>query len=145
MVFALIQIQEECQEQNKGLYVTFIDMAKASDTMSRTGLWKILEKAGCPPKFLIMVIQLHKNQLTQVRHNNYLSQPCTIKNGMKQGCVLAPTLKDKDCVYICFCTNCNLFNPKHLQAHTKTLEKMIIELLFEDAAALVTHSESSLQ
>ena len=57
----------------------------------------------------------------------------------------AEDLEDKDCIYICFCTNGNLFNLKHLQTHTKTLEKMIIELLFADAAALVAYSEAALQ
>ena len=121
-------------EQNKGLYVTFINLTKASDSVNRTGIWKIPEKLGCQPKFQSMVIQLHENQLTQVRHSNDLSQPFTIKNGMKQGCILAPTLitvflsmklrhatkdlEDEDCIYICFHTNSNLFNLKCLQAHT---------------------------
>ena len=117
--------------------------------MSWTILWKILEKLGCPSKFLTMVIQLQENQLTQARHN-----------GMKQGCILAPTLfttffsmmlrqarkdlKDEDYIYIHF-YNGNLFNLKCLQAHTKTLELMIIELLFVEDATLVAHSEPALQ
>ncbi|GFN82466.1 hypothetical protein PoB_000897200 [Plakobranchus ocellatus] len=62
MVFVLRQLQEKCREQNKGLYATFVDLTKAFDTVSRTGLWLILERLGCPPKFLQMVIQLHENQ-----------------------------------------------------------------------------------
>ena len=44
------------------------------------------------PKFLQMVIQLHKNQRGQIRLNGDLSKPFPISNGVKQGCVLAPTL-----------------------------------------------------
>ena len=107
-----------------------------------------------------MVIRLHENQFTQVRNNNDLSEPFKIKNGMKQGCVLAPILytvffsmmlqqvtkdlDDEDCIYIYFCANGNLFNLKWLQAYTKTLEQMIIELLFADNATLVAHSEPAL-
>ena len=39
MVFVLRQLQEKCREQNKGLYVTFVDLTKAFDTVSRKGLW----------------------------------------------------------------------------------------------------------
>lgn len=89
MVFVLRQIQEKCQEQNKALYVTFVDLTKAFDTVSRQGLWKIMEKLGCSPKFLTMIIQLHEDQLGQVRHSNDFLQPFPIANGVKQGCVLA--------------------------------------------------------
>lgn len=92
MVFILRQLQEKCREQNKGLYVTFVDLTKAFDTVSRTGLWLILERLGCPTKFLQMVIQLHENQRGQIRLNGNLSDPFPILNGVKQGCVLAPTL-----------------------------------------------------
>ncbi|KAJ7401636.1 RNA-directed DNA polymerase from mobile element jockey-like [Pitangus sulphuratus] len=34
MVFVLRQLQEKCREQNKGLYVTFVDLTKAFDTVS---------------------------------------------------------------------------------------------------------------
>ena len=74
-----MQIQEKCLEQKKGLNVTFINLTKAFHTKSRTWIWKILEKLGCLSKFLTIVFQLHANQLTQVRYNNDLSPPFTIK------------------------------------------------------------------
>ena len=30
------------------LYMTFVDLTKAFDTVSRDGLWKITAKFGCP-------------------------------------------------------------------------------------------------
>ena len=42
-------------------------------------------------KFLQMVIQLHENQPGQIRLNGDLSEPFPISNGVKQGCILAPT------------------------------------------------------
>ena len=92
MVFVLRQIQEKCREQNKGLYISFVDLTKAFDTVNREGLWKILKRLGCPPKFLKLIVQLHEDQRGQVRHSNDLSQSFPISNGVKQGCVLAPTL-----------------------------------------------------
>ena len=161
MVFALRQLQEKCKEQNKGLYITFVDLTKAFDTVSRKGLWQILERLGCPPKFLNMIIQLHENQQGRVRYNSDFSEPFPIDNGVKQGCVLAPTLftiffsmmlkqameefNNEDAVYIRYRTDGSLFNLRRLQAHTKTHELLVRELLFADDAALVAHSESALQ
>ena len=92
MIFTLRQIQEKCIEQNTCLFITFVDLTKAFDTVNRPALWQLLAKLGCPPKFLQMILQLHQNQLGQIRIGNELSDPFTIHNGVKQGCVLAPTL-----------------------------------------------------
>ena len=32
------------------LYMTFVDLTKAFDTVSREDLWKIMAKFGCPTK-----------------------------------------------------------------------------------------------
>ena len=92
MVFALRQIQEKCREQNMGLYAAFIDLAKGIDTVSREGLWTILERLGCPPQLLAIIQQLHVGQKGQVKHSGEMSDPFPIDNGVKQGCVLSPTL-----------------------------------------------------
>ena len=39
----------------------------------------------------------------------------------------------------------SLFHLRHLQAKTKTVEKLIVETLFTDDYALLAHSESDLQ
>ena len=75
-----------------GLYAAFVDLTKAFDTVSRDELLKILARLGCPPKFLTILCQLHEGQQDQVKHNGSLSGSFPISNGVKQGCVLAPTL-----------------------------------------------------
>ena len=92
MVFTLRQIQEKCREKQLDLYITFVDLTKAFDTVNRPALWDLMKRLGCPPKFLQMVIQLHDGQLGRVRIAGTLSKPFEIKNGVKQGCVLAPSL-----------------------------------------------------
>ena len=42
MIITARQIQEKCQEQNVDLYMTFVDLTKAFDTVSREGLWKTM-------------------------------------------------------------------------------------------------------
>ena len=162
MVFSLRQLQEKCREQNKGLYITFVDLTKVFDTVSRKGLWLIMKRLGCPQKFLNMVIQLHEDQHGQIRLNNDLSEPFPITNGVKQGCVLAPTLfsiffsmmlkqatddleEDEDFIYIRYRLDGSLFNIRRLQAHMKTCERLIMDLLFAEDAALVAHTQRALQ
>ena len=117
-------------------YATFADLTKAFDTVSRKGLWQILERLGCPRKFLNMVIQLHEGQRGQIRLEGDLSESFPYSNGVKQGVVLAPTLfstffsmmlkqvnkdlQDEDGVYVRYRLDGSLFNIRRFQAHTKT-------------------------
>lgn len=52
MIFTLRQVQEQCREQNTSLYIAFVDLNKAFDTVSREGLYSALQCIGCPPKLL---------------------------------------------------------------------------------------------
>ena len=92
MVFAARQLQEKCQEQNVDLYSTYVDLTKAFDTVSREGLWRIMAKYGCPPKFITIVRLLHDGMMARVQDDGNSSEPFLVSNGVKQGCVLAPTL-----------------------------------------------------
>ncbi|KAL6488465.1 hypothetical protein MHYP_G00022060 [Metynnis hypsauchen] len=92
MIFAVRQVQEKCKEQNKDLYAVFIDLTKAFDTVNREALWVILQRLGCPRKFVQMIRQFHDNMTGAVLSGGEASDPFEISNGVKQGCVLAPIL-----------------------------------------------------
>ena len=92
MVFAARQLQEKCQEQNTDLYSTYVDLTKAFDLVSRDGLFRILDKVGCPPKLKNFIESFHTGMKGTVQFNGSLSESFPIKSGVKQGCVLAPTL-----------------------------------------------------
>ena len=55
MIFAARQFQEKCMEQHRDIYTTFVDLTKVFDSVSREGLWKIMEKFGCPSAFIAIV------------------------------------------------------------------------------------------
>ena len=111
------------------------------------------------PKFLTILRQLHENQQGQVKHNKSLSDSFPISNGIKQGCVLAPTLFSiffsfmhyeakedlPDGIYIRFRTDGSLFNLRRLLARTKTIEEFITELQLADDCALLAHTEEAQQ
>ena len=92
MIFALRQIQEKCCEQRMPLYLTFIDLTKAFDSIHRDTLWQILAKYGCPGKLVKMIRLIHDDMTAAALYNGKSSEPFSVDAGVKQGCVIAPTL-----------------------------------------------------
>ncbi|BHF85491.1 hypothetical protein SprV_1002865800 [Sparganum proliferum] len=90
--FAARQLQEKCLEMRTHLYPTFVDLTKAFDTVNRGGLWKIMQKFGCPEQFIEMGRQLYDGMIARVTDNGAVSEAFAVTNGVKQGCALAPTL-----------------------------------------------------
>ena len=92
MVFSITQLQEICREQRQPLFIVFVDLTKAFDLVSRDGLFKILSKIGCPPRLLNIIKSFHQDMLGTVVFDGSTSDTFSIRSGVKQGCVLAPTL-----------------------------------------------------
>ena len=67
-------------------------LTKAFDTVSRNGLWKIMAKFGCPPRYIAMVRQFHDGMQARVQNDGEYSESFPVTNGVKQGCVMASTL-----------------------------------------------------
>ena len=55
MLFAARQVQEKCREHQRGLYIVFLDLTKAFDSVSRTGLWMLLHRVGFPEKVINII------------------------------------------------------------------------------------------
>ena len=72
--------------------MVFVDFTKAFDTVHRETLWKILQTIGCPDLFVDLIASLHKDMKASVSLKGELSKPFDVRNGVKQFCVLAPTL-----------------------------------------------------
>ena len=159
MIFSVRQLQEKCQEQNQPLYLAFIDLTKAFDLVSRSGLFQLLKKIGCPPKLHSIIQSFHTDTSSTVSYNGASSDPFPISSGVKQGCVLAPTLfgiffsllllyafsENEDGVYLHTRSSGRLFNLARLRAKTKVRHVTVREALFADDAALVTHTQEALQ
>ena len=140
--------------------MVFVDFSKAFDTVGRTGLWQLLKKYGCPEKFTTMIEALHTGMMATVSVGGEVSGSFSVTKGVKQGCVLAPTLfsiflsamlddpfRDMgDGVYIQYRQSADLFNVAHFRAKTNTTPILMRELLFaDDNALLVAHSAEEMQ
>ena len=92
MIFSLRQIQEKCVEQRMDLVCIFIDLMKAYDSVDREALWLVLKKFGFPDKIVALIQSLHEGMKARVTMFGELSEEFDIKNGLRQGCILAPSL-----------------------------------------------------
>ena len=160
MIFTVRQVQEKCREQNRPLHIAFVDLTKAFDLVSREGLFAILQRIGCPSRLLSLIRSLHDDMTAAVHYEGSTSECFNVRSGVKQGCVLAPTLfgiffslllhhafgnhEDEDDVFLHTRSDGKLFNLARLRAKTKVRQVLVRELLFADDAALVSHSAAGL-
>ena len=137
--------RREGHEQNKELYVKFVDLIKAFDTVNRKEMWQIMEQLSCPTRILNTLIQQHENQRCQVILIRNLIAPFPIFNEVKKGGVLAAalftifkqTIEDSDDgigVYVRYHLVDSLFNLR-LQANTNTLKQLIRDVSFVNDTA----------
>ena len=93
MIFTLRQLQEKAIEQQQPLLMLFVDFAKAFDTVTRKGLWRLLSRYGVPPKFISLLRQFHDGMFAQVRSGGEVSDAFPVTHGVKQGCPFVSDLK----------------------------------------------------
>nr|VZI29711.1 unnamed protein product [Spirometra erinaceieuropaei] len=159
MIFAARQLQEKCQDMRTHLYSTFVDLTKAFDTVNREGLWKIMRKFGCPERFTQMVRQLHDGMMARVTDNGAVSEAFAVTNGVKQGCVLAPTLfslmfsvmlmdayrDERPGIRIAYRTDGHLLNQRRMYFQSHVSTTTVHELLIADDCSMSSTSEEEMQ
>ncbi|XP_076128077.1 uncharacterized protein LOC143109310 [Alosa pseudoharengus] len=161
MVFTIRQLQEKCREQHKDLFMVFVDLSKAFDTVQRDLLWEVFHRIGCPTKFVNILRQFHEGMTARVTTGGQQSSAFPVRTGVRQGCVLAPVLfniflicvtqllhkdiEDNSGVTVAYRLDGNLFNIRSLQATTKLHRVRILELQYADDCALISHSPQGLQ
>ena len=78
----------------RALYVAYVDLASAFDSLDRGRLWQKLLNLGVETRLVYLIRQLHLNITIRVKvgSSGSLTNEIPVQKGVKQGCVLAPLL-----------------------------------------------------
>ena len=93
IMYVILRLQELARKKRIPLYVCFIDLTKAYDSIDRTFLWTVLARSGVPQNLVSVIRQFHDGMRTFVRLDDRVcSRWLAVEQGLRQGCVLAPLL-----------------------------------------------------
>ena len=91
MMFVVLRLQEVRRKAGVSLFMCFIDLQKAYDTVDRTLLWQVLTRIRVPPQMIAVIRQLHDGMRASVRPDDGVcSDWFEVERGLRQGCVLSP-------------------------------------------------------
>ena len=92
-IFNLRVLCERAIEVQKKVYILFLDYKKAFDRVNHTKLMESLERCGMNGKDRNIIQNLYWDQTAKVRVGESLSENVESRTGVRQGCILSPTLK----------------------------------------------------
>ena len=90
MVFT-VRLVEKSREHKVKLFVTFVDL-KAYDSVPREAMWKVLRRLGVPEVMVNIIQSFHQEMHAKIHLGGKLMDPVDVRNGMWQGCCMAPVL-----------------------------------------------------
>ena len=91
-IFNIRTICERAIEVGKDIHICFIDYSKAFDMVKHSKMIECLKEIGLDGKDLQIITKLYWNQTAAVRTESGVSTEFEIKKGVRQGCVLSPSL-----------------------------------------------------
>ena len=151
MIFMVRQLVEKSWEHRAKLFVTYVDLKKAYDSVPRSALWVILGKFGVPESTIQLIRSFHHGMQATIRLDGNFLDPFEVENGLRQGCCMAPVLFN---LYLSAVIECwqarvrdvpgvgiNLkhkFDRKLFRRYTRNAaERKILECLFADDGAIL--------
>lgn len=91
-IFTIKQLAEKRYLQGKHIWLAFIDMEKAFDTVPRSKVWKGLKERGVHSKIIRIIQNIYKTNTSYVIKANMKSLGFKTEIGLRQGGSLSPTL-----------------------------------------------------
>ena len=116
----------------------YVDAKKAFDSINRSCLWYKLQRFGIKGKLLTAMQALYQDVQCAVRVNGTLTNWFGVSSGVKQGCVISPTLFG---IYV----NDLAEEIKALQCGIDLGDRHVSIMLFADDIALISDTEEKLQ
>jgi Reverse transcriptase (RNA-dependent DNA polymerase) len=91
-IYTLRALSAACSEHNVCMAKAYIDFTKAYDSVNRWLLWKALRLYDVHPKIISLLEDLHHGTQAAVRLGSQVGPRFHVVAGVRQGCVIAPTL-----------------------------------------------------
>jgi hypothetical protein len=91
-LFSLRKICGLAVERQQRVYIGFVDLQKAFESVSRPALWAVLRARKIPEQLITILEDLHTFTTCRVRVQNSRSDSFTMQYGVQQGCPLANPL-----------------------------------------------------
>jgi hypothetical protein len=91
-ILTIKTLTDKYNQENKKLYACFVDFKKAFDSVWRKGLFYKLLKNGIGGNIGRSIESMYSRADTCIKLGNQITNPLVTKIGVKQGCVLSPTL-----------------------------------------------------
>ena len=91
-IYTLHNIVRNRKQLRKNTFACFVNYSKAFDTVDRHCLWFKLLSLGIHGKMLHAIQSLYKSVQCCVKVNEHFTDWFPVQKGVKQGCVMSPTL-----------------------------------------------------
>ena len=85
------QVVERATEYRTPLYLCFVDLTKAYNSVNRQAMTAVLKEYGVPQQLVEIIGDLHTETHCQVRTAGGTSEKFEVNTGVRQGCVLSPS------------------------------------------------------
>ena len=76
MMFMVRRLQKTERKTGVFLFMYFVDLQKAYDTVDRTLLWQVLTRIGVPPQMIEVIQQFHDEMRACVRPDDGVCSDC---------------------------------------------------------------------
>ena len=133
-------IIEKGREFQKNIYFSFINYAKAFDSVDHNKLWKILKEIGKPDHLTCFLRGLYAGQEATVRTGHGTTDWFQIGKRVRQGCILSPCLFNFYAEYIMLNAGLN-----EAQAGIKIAQRNIKNLSYADDTTLMAESKEEIK
>ena len=137
-VFILYEVLSMRYRCKKDTYCCFIDVKKAYDSVWREGLWMRLWEEGVRGKLWRVIRNMYRSIQSVVLINDDRTEWFNVDVGVRQGCVLSPTLFN---IFI----NRVIKEVKAMRKGVMINQIMVSILLFADDIVLITDNTEKLQ
>ena len=128
------------REWNTPVYVNFIYLEKAFDSVERKRLWNLMAHYGIPPKYINIIKNTYQDMQCQVLHQGQAQKTFTVLTGVEQGCLLSPFL-----FLLCIDWTMNQTTHNKNTGIQWSLTEQLEDLDFADDIALLSHSHQQMR